>query len=49
VHFTKVKDMQPDNKLVYANIASCTKFDKQNVSDESLNLEKKMEKLNLWK
>ncbi|XP_052799103.1 uncharacterized protein LOC128230692 isoform X2 [Mya arenaria] len=49
VHFKKVQELQPDNKLVAANIMACTKFESKNVSDESLNLEKKMEKLSLWK
>lgn len=47
VQFQKVKELQPGNKLVDANIKSCEKFDAKNVTDENLNLEKKMVKLNL--
>lgn len=47
--FKKVKAMPSTNKLVDANIACCEKHESRDVSDENLNLDKKMEKLNLWK
>ena len=47
--FKKVKELQPDNKLVESNLKCCKKFEAKNVSDETMNLEKKFEKLNLWK
>jgi tetratricopeptide (TPR) repeat protein len=47
--FKMVQELQPEDKLVKSNIAACEKFDAKNVTDEDLNLEKKLIKLNLWK
>ncbi|XP_052248019.1 uncharacterized protein LOC127856073 isoform X1 [Dreissena polymorpha] len=44
-HFKKVQELQPDNNLVLENTKSCSKYDSKNVSDESLDLSKTMEKL----
>ena len=47
-HFETVRQMQPDNKLVSENIATCEKFADKNKDDSDVNLDVKMAKLNLW-
>ncbi|XP_045169367.2 uncharacterized protein LOC123532076 isoform X2 [Mercenaria mercenaria] len=46
--FKQVQELQPQNKLVKDNIAACEKHKARNVSDEELNLDKKLTKLSLW-
>lgn len=47
--FKKVEELQPQNKLVKANIAACQKHEARNISDADLNLEKQLTKLSFWK
>ncbi|KAH3853867.1 hypothetical protein DPMN_096402 [Dreissena polymorpha] len=46
-HFKEAQELQMDNGLVLENIKSCEKYDSKNVSEKSLDLLKKMEKLKL--
>ncbi|XP_060576980.1 uncharacterized protein LOC132734293 [Ruditapes philippinarum] len=47
--FKQVQYLQPENKLVKANITACEKHEARDVPDDQLNIEKKLTKLSLWK